>query len=268
MRHKHSRQIRLDNRNATLFSSLSAASRAFLPGLQKKSALCLLSGVLLTLGVTAQTPQINHMPLIEGFIGSELASAFPDTDTSDQTFTLNYPEHILNSKACDLPLQFDWRGDLTAGSNTLNIQCPSPAWQAYLPVKVQIFKPVVIAARPLDRNNNLLSGQLRLQRRDIGDLRQGYFQDAAKIEGYELRRTVKAGQVITPYMVEAPSLVSRGDWVTVISGRGGLTVTTTGEALKDGTLGEQIPVRNLSSNETVRAWVIRKGVVSTKRSDL
>lgn len=223
---------------------------------------------MMTLTVSAETPQTNYLPQIDRFIDSELTVVFPSIPNSDRTFSLSYPDQILNRKTCDMPLQFDWRGDLSAGSNTLNIRCPSPAWQAYLPVAVQVYKAVLVAARPLDRNNNLSAGDVRLQRRDISDLRQGYFQNAAKIEGYQLRRTVKAGQVITPYMAEAPSLVARGDWVTVISGRGGLTVTTTGEALRDGTLGEQIPIRNLSSNETVRAWVIRKGVVSTKRSDI
>ncbi|EAR09435.1 flagellar basal body P-ring formation chaperone FlgA [Reinekea blandensis] len=268
MRHKHSRQIRLDNRNATLFYSLSADRAGFLPGLIKKTGAALSAVAFLISAPGAIADSIDHMPQIHQFIASELAVHYPDVPESDRTYSMNYPEHILNQKRCETPLQFEWRGDVAAGSNTLNIRCPDPAWQAYLPIAVQIFKPVVIAARPLDRNNNVAVGQLRLQRRDIGDLRQGYFLEAAKIEGYALRRTVKAGQVITPYMVEAPSLIARGDWVTVISGRGALTVTTTGEALKDGALGEQIPVRNLSSDETVRAWVIRKGVVSTKRSDL
>ena len=268
MRHKHSRQIRLDNRNATLFYPLSAERAGFLPGLLKKTGAVLGAAVFLISSQAASAETIDHMPQIHRFIESELAVNYPDVPQTDRTYSLNYPEHILNQKTCDTPLQFEWRGDVAAGSNTLNLRFPVPAWQAYLPIDIQIINTVGIAARPLDRNNNVAVNQLRLQRRDIGDLRQGYFLDAAKIEGYALRRTVKAGQVITPYMVEAPSLISRGDWVTVISGRGVLTVTTTGEALKDGALGEQIPVRNLSSDETVRAWVIRKGVVSTKRSDL
>lgn len=210
----------------------------------------------------------SHFEVIERFIHSELNVRYPEVNEADRPFRMNYPEQILNQKNCLSPLQFEWRGQLEAGANTLNVRCPDPQWQAYLPVAVQVFTDVVVARMPLDRSNNVQTHQLETQRHDIGQLRMGYFTEPAKIEGYELQRTVKTGQVITPYMVNAPSLITRGDWVTLVSGKGALTVTTTVEALRDGTLGEQIPVRNLSSDETIRAWVIRKGVVSTKKEHL
>jgi flagella basal body P-ring formation protein FlgA len=100
---------------------------------------------------------------------------------------------------------------------------------------------------------------------DIGSLRRGYFTNKDQLEGYLLQRTVKTGQVLTPYIVKAPALIKRGEWVTIISGRKGLTVTSSGEALKDGVLGDQIPVKNLRSNTKIRAWVVKKGVVATKK---
>jgi flagella basal body P-ring formation protein FlgA len=182
----------------------------------------------------------------------------------DRTFQVTLPS-IKTNNDCDESLTFKWRGKVEAGTNTLSVICSSPQWQWYVPVNVEIFKNVVITTEPLSRSHPLEANQLQLKRLDISNLRMGYFTDITQIDGYLLQRTVKSGQVITPYIVKAPALIKRGDWVTIVSGRKGLTVTSSGEALKDGVKGDQIPVKNLRSNTRIRAWVINKGMVATKQ---
>jgi len=202
---------------------------------------------------------------IEFFISESISGRFPDIAVEDVSFFINLPGTFIEQKSCPSDLSFDWRGDLNAGANTLNVACTEANWQVYIPVSLQVFQNVVVAAEPLSRNAPISRAQLTTKRLDIGSLRMGYFTDATQLTGYDLQRTVKTGQVITPYIAKAPSLVQRGDWVTIISGKGALTVTSTGEAMKDGVLGDQIPVKNLQTDTTIRAWIIRKGVVSTKR---
>ncbi|WP_320826739.1 flagellar basal body P-ring formation chaperone FlgA [Reinekea sp.] len=210
----------------------------------------------------------SNIDAIQRYIDTTVYASLPGFTRDDITINVQYPANALLSSNCSQTLDFKWRGYPQPGQNTVKTACAAPRWQLYVAVSIQAFKEVVISAGPLERNKPLTSSELALRRMDIGSLRLGYFDDPEQLRGYLLQRTLQSGQVITPYIVKAPSLISRGDWVTIRSGSQGLVVTSTGEALKDGVLGDQIPLKNLSSDTTIRAWVIAKGVVSTKRSDV
>ena len=265
MKTKHRRLFGQNNRNALHFFLLSAGIDKYL-NISVKIMLGVMSSALIATPVNAATMSLEAQ--IDDYVAHALAQQYPEIDSEDLQYTVNLAISPQQQKQCSEELAFDWRGDLNAGANTLNVSCSQPLWQVYVPVSLAIYKQVVVAATPLSRQNRIVPSQLATQRMDIGTLRMGYFTKPESLEGFELQRTVKSGQVITPYIAKAPALVQRGDWVTILSGRGALTVSTTGEALKDGVLGEQIPVRNLRSEQTIRAWIIQKGVVSTKKGQI
>jgi flagella basal body P-ring formation protein FlgA len=219
------------------------------------------------LALTALT-HANNLETIQAYVDTTVHKSLSNYARPDINIDVQYPSNSLLASDCLSALEFEWRGYPKPGQNTVKTACADPRWQLYLSVNIQVFKEVVISAAPLARNKPLDSSQLALRRMDIAPLRLGYFDDVEGLQGYLLQRTLQAGQVITPYIVKPPALVSRGDWVTIRSGSGGLVVTTTGKALKDGTLGDQIPLKNLNSQTTVRAWVIAKGVVSTRKKDI
>jgi flagella basal body P-ring formation protein FlgA len=199
------------------------------------------------------------------FIDLDLQVQFPEYPTEDVEFNIKLSNPDMMAKRCDQTLSMKWRNAVKPGSNTLNVSCGSPQWQLYIPISVQVFRDVVVSVEPLSRANPIELNQLKTQRLEISKLRLGYFTDISDLKGYLPQRTVKAGHVLTPYILKAPSLIKRGDWVTIISGRKGLTITSTGEAMKDGVFGEQIPIKNVRSDITVRAWVLKKGLVTTKK---
>lgn len=261
MKLKHRRLFGQNNRNARHFFSLSAVGKKSLSLSLKKWRFGAVS-VFLTTSVYATTPLSQQL---NNYVEQALAAQFPDVAVSDFEFLAKFPNDNVATLTCKEPMQLSARGGIKPGNNTIFSQCSQPMWQAYIPVSVAVFKEVVVATEPLSRQNRLDPSQLTVRRMDIGKLRLGYFTDTNELAGFTLQRTVKAGQVITPYIAKAPALVERGDWVTIIGGRQGLTITMMGQALKAGKLGEQIPVKNLSSNATIRAWVMKKGVVSTKK---
>jgi flagella basal body P-ring formation protein FlgA len=258
---KHRRLFGQNNRNARHFYSLSAVRDESL-----RTRVKIFAAGLMALFFVAPSTNAEDLEFqIEQHVRGELDTAFPKLAQDDVTFQINYPANLIAEKACSERLVYNWRGRIKAGANTLHVNCSVPAWQAYLPITVQAFQTVVVANEALSRANTVEPYQLSFKRVDIGTLRMGYFTDSDALAGYELQRTVRSGQVITPYMVEAPKVVNRGDWVTIISGKGLLTVTTTGEALKDGSVGDQIPIKNLHTDQKLRAWILRKGVVTTKK---
>jgi flagella basal body P-ring formation protein FlgA len=263
MKNKHRRLLGRNNPKARRFYRLATnwTQRAQ----TKLTYWC--SGLAVALMLSAPG-QASNIETIQTYVDTKVHTSLSNFARSDINIDVQFPANSLLTSDCASALEFEWRGFPKPGQNTVKTACADPRWQLYLSVNIQVFKEVVISSAPLSRNKPLERSQLTLRRMDIAPLRLGYFDDIDGLQGYLLQRTLQAGQVITPYIVKAPALVARGDWVTIRSGSGGLVVTTTGKALKDGALGDQIPLKNLNTQTTVRAWVIAKGVVSTRKADI
>ena len=78
---------------------------------------------------------------------------------------------------------------------------------------------------------------------------------------------VKAGEVITPYLLRAKMLVRRGELVTLyVEGRG-FRITTQGQASEDARRGDPVRVTNLASKREVFGKVEGPGVVRVSFGD-
>lgn len=265
---KHRLLFGLNNFNAPHFSLLSAGKALSLYRYSKfiLTGLLTLFGCLLNFSAAA-APEQNQSQ-IEDYAAKSIYQALNGVDKSDIEYSLKLPPADALEKQCPSALTFEWRSQPEAGNNTLVAECTQTGWKAYIPAQIEVYRLVVVATVPLTRNQPIHSSDLSLSRLPTSRLRSGYFSKAEDIEGFEVRRTVKVGQVITPYIAEPPAAVKRGDWVTIVSGSGGLRVTSTGEALKDGSIGDQIPVKNVKTNTRIKAWVTGNGMVSIQnRSD-
>ena len=79
--------------------------------------------------------------------------------------------------------------------------------------------------------------------------------------GKTARRTLLPGQAIPLAAIDNPRLIRNGATVTMIYVDGALTITTTGDALQDGAVGDTVKVRNADSGVTVRGQVRADGSV-------
>jgi flagella basal body P-ring formation protein FlgA len=70
-----------------------------------------------------------------------------------------------------------------------------------------------------------------------------------------LTRRALAGTVLTETLVEATPVIRRGDLVVVVHEGPGFRVTVEGEAREDGTVGEEITIKNVESGESFTAVV-------------
>ncbi|WP_162824627.1 flagellar basal body P-ring formation chaperone FlgA [Saccharospirillum mangrovi] len=212
---------------------------------------------------TADLAQTQISDALNAALVDKLHQRHPDLDADDGQFEFQLQAVAGNLAPCTSGVDVDWRGQELGGRLTPRVSCDAEGWQLYVPVTVAIHLPVVVTSGNLDRGHRLTAADLRLQSIDIASLRQGYFESADDLLGYQLARNVNAGQVVTPYLAEPPMLVDRGDRVYILAKSGPLSVRTLGEALRQGRAGEQIPVRNLSSGETIHAYIIERGVVET-----
>lgn len=73
--------------------------------------------------------------------------------------------------------------------------------------------------------------------------------------GHTPRRVAMAGKPLLANDIQPPTMVERGDTVTIIFQNGPLVLSTKGKALQTGARGDIIRVSNLSSNKTFDAQV-------------
>jgi flagella basal body P-ring formation protein FlgA len=149
------------------------------------------------------------------------------------------------------------------GKFSLKAQCklPSP-WSLYIPVRVQHYQLVVIAAEPIIRGSAINPRQLMLQEVEISTLNRGYYQNFQSVTGFIAKRGFKTNESIYPSGLVAPMLISKGEHIVIKASLGKtLKVRALGVALSNGALGDIIQVRNKSSQKVVEGRVKSAGVI-------
>jgi flagella basal body P-ring formation protein FlgA len=102
---------------------------------------------------------------------------------------------------------------------------------------------------------------VRMARVHVASVHAEVARDPAMVIGMQLKRQLQAGVPIPVAELMLPTQISRGDPVRLQLQVGGLSVMGQGVALESGAAGEQIRVRNVSSQAVLRAEVVAPGVV-------
>ena len=148
------------------------------------------------------------------------------------------------------------------GKLSIAVSCTSPKpWKIYVPVTISRTEMVMSSAHPLTRNHVLEAGDVTPKLTKITSSRQQFYTTADTLVGMRVRYPISAGEILTPKKLKSPLLIKRGEKVTILANTPNLQVRMQGKALTDGSRGQTIRVRNLSSNRVVEGVVARRGVV-------
>ena len=172
----------------------------------------------------------------------------------------------LRLAACDSDLTQKLESpEQPVGRVTVRVSCEgSTPWTVFVPAQVQVYREVAVLKTPLKRNSIIRSSDIAMIEQDIGLLSRGYIVDPTQVIGKKLTRQLPAEQVLIPAHLQLAEAVHRGDQVVILASSGGISVRMQGEALSAGTQGQQISVRNLSSQRVVRARVTGPGQVEVE----
>ena len=135
------------------------------------------------------------------------------------------------------------------------------ATKLYISVSYEIYGPSVVSTRLIPRGQAITEHHLRVAETQLNTARYETFQSLDPVVGMIAKRTIKAERPITPSLLTAPRLVSRGDDVMIVASNSNIFIKMPGEALSHGTLGQQISVRNKQSKRVIKARVTSKGLV-------
>lgn len=126
---------------------------------------------------------------------------------------------------------------------------------------VSVYQPVVRAARDLRPGETIREGDVTLQVEPLSLETERALGSLEAVLGKPVRRTVRAGDVLTPALLGKDVLIKRGDLVTLVAQYKGVVVTAPGKARGEGTLGDRIVVENLSSRKRMEGIIVDERTV-------
>lgn len=176
-------------------------------------------------------------------------------------FNVFMPAAVASAAPCPQPPVF------TASAKSLprlgySVLCPGASgWRFTLTVSADIYMPVVMPAREIDRGETLTADALVLKKFNISNQRGELMMKVEDIVGLTARHRLRAYTPVKANDVERPLWVKRDQAVTLVSRNGEISAQTSGLALKNGRQGEVIKVQNVSSQRVVSATVEAPGVV-------
>ncbi|WP_052692172.1 flagellar basal body P-ring formation chaperone FlgA [Teredinibacter purpureus] len=180
----------------------------------------------------------------------------------DLTVQVGRIDRRLQLLKCPSPLTLKINEQSTAANVTIKTGCASgPHWSIYVTGTVQIFRNVVVAAHSLARGETVSESDLTFQRLDTARLSSGYIDNPKRVIGMELKRPLRAQDIVKLSTLKQPNLVRKGDTVVLRAKASHLTVETEGTALSNGYMGQQIKVRNEHSRRIVDGLVMGPGEV-------
>ncbi|MES2675635.1 MAG: flagellar basal body P-ring formation chaperone FlgA [Pseudomonadota bacterium] len=166
---------------------------------------------------------------------------------------------------CDQPLAFNLQDPSNNGGNVnTQVACRGTSqWTILVPAQATVFRPMAVASRNLQRGELVNSEDVGVEVLDASQYRQGYSSNPEDIIGKELKYPVNKGDAFRESALNTQLAIKRGDEVSLESLAGSIRVVTTGTAITNGRIGQQIRVKNNQSTRIVSAKVIGPGKVQS-----
>ncbi|MEA3213586.1 MAG: flagellar basal body P-ring formation protein FlgA [Chthoniobacter sp.] len=128
-------------------------------------------------------------------------------------------------------------------------------------VQAQLWKPVLVATRRLERGQALDRSAAEVQTLDVLRERLVPIPANTRLEDQEVLQTVVEGRPITSRDVATAPMVRKGAVVEVMAGDGNLSITMKGLAMSTGSLGDAITIRNMDTRKDFQARVVNRNSV-------
>ncbi|MBL4829716.1 MAG: flagellar basal body P-ring formation protein FlgA [Aliivibrio sp.] len=173
-----------------------------------------------------------------------------------------YLDSRIRTSDCPVALETSLPGNKRVSDHSsILVQCLPDKWRVYVPVRTKLMVPLITAVKPLSRGTVLSSSDLTSTLVNTNTYRKGGFTDKDKIIGPRVKRSVRMGEPIEKGDI---CLVCRNDKVIIKAVKGGLSIVTKGTALNDGSLGEQVKVKNDKSKRIIEGIVTNVGEISVR----
>lgn len=121
---------------------------------------------------------------------------------------------------------------------------------------------VPVLRRSVRAGETIKAEDLELRDYTTARARMDTITDMSSLIGKSPLRVITSGRPIRLHELEQPAAVKKNDVVSMIYNRGGMSITTKGQAVDSGAAGATIGVRNIDSKKVIQARVIDANTVS------
>jgi len=150
------------------------------------------------------------------------------------------------------------------GNQTAQARCDGDnPWSIYVPLNVALFFEYPVASKNLNRGDIINAGDIQRSLVNTTNRRQGQISDNSDLIGKAVRRPIRQGEVFRAAQLELPTVVKRGDIVSIETTAGAISVSSSGTAMANGKPGDRIRVKNNQSDRIIQVEVVASGTVRT-----
>ncbi|PWY57435.1 flagella basal body P-ring formation protein FlgA [Legionella qingyii] len=220
---------------------------------------CILSVLLFFASTGLHADTIQSLEVLTNKIEQHIRNELSSYKEGTIRVTADKIDSRLNLKACaeDKLLVFNPYQSPILSTSTMGIKCQENDnhWSLYVPVKITVLKTIYVAKRALIKGSRLTQDDIYQTEMDVQRLNKGYFTEKDLLVGQICKQNISPNSPLNPHNIEAAKLINKGEHVSIVVNDNNLTVSMDGVALEDGTLGETIKVRNLSSKKVIEAQI-------------
>jgi len=186
---------------------------------------------------------------IEQLAVNVVKQQYSGTPDEQLTITANEIDPRIIIRPCQQALVANIPENSGGRNVNVKISCfDSTPWHMFIPVKVTQTVPVLVAARPISKGTTLDHSNVEVIQKDIYKLRRSSIDNADIVIGARAKRSLSKG---TPISMKSICMVCRGDKVTIVAQGETFAIKTTGVALRDGSIGDQITIENERSGRKI-----------------
>jgi flagella basal body P-ring formation protein FlgA len=199
---------------------------------------------------------------LQNFVGQYIKNNIPLPTQGKMTVSVSTLDPRIIIKPCLSSLVANIPENHNGRNVNVKINCNDPTpWYLFIPARIQMVVPVVVAKSIISKDSRVDKSNVIIEYRDTRRIRGETIDDKKIVIGTRAKRKLSAGVILTKKNI---CFVCKGSHVTLIAKSDNLMIKTSGIALKDGGIGEQIRVKNDSSGRTVigRVSAINKVVIN------
>ncbi|MCL1038735.1 flagellar basal body P-ring formation chaperone FlgA [Shewanella submarina] len=150
------------------------------------------------------------------------------------------------------------------GQISLRAECHSPQWQLVLRAQVEVEANLPVLRSAKRRGDVITKADTVWQWQTLSASDRGLVTRETQLLGKQVVRRIRAGTPIKLKQLESADWVTAGQQVVIEAKSPGFVARMQGQALENGSEGEAIRVKNLSSGKVITAYPIAPGVVETR----
>lgn len=133
-----------------------------------------------------------------------------------------------------------------------------------VPVTIEVWSDVVLAAIPLGKYQIIESKHVRIEKMNLARVPEDAVLQIEQVVGSRTNRNIAVNSILRSDQIELPPVIKRGDVVQVVAESKRVKISVKAQAKESGAKGKIIRVQNLRSKRTIYAQVVDSQTVQVE----